>query len=179
MDIEEGGRQTAALLERLVTDPSAPARDVVLQPVKIVNRMSTAAFATQDQQILRAILFIHRNVRKKISVADVTAEAALSRRLLERRFKDVTGKTLYEYITELKLKDFAEQLVETDEQVMTIALSMGENDTKSISPRDSTCRRRARNPSLSMQTMRSSPRSRSSSSTGPPSPRTCSTWFPG
>lgn len=135
VDIEEGGRQTAALLERLVTDPSAPVKDVVLQPMKIVNRMSTAAFATQDQQILRAILFIHRNVRKKISVADVTAEAALSRRLLERRFKDVTGKTLYEYITELKLKDFAEQLVETDEQVMTIALSMGENDTKSISRR--------------------------------------------
>ena len=135
VDIEEGGRQTAALLERLVTDPAAPAEDVVLQPMKIVNRMSTAAFATQDQQILRAILFIHRNVRKKISVADVTAEAALSRRLLERRFKDVTGKTLYEYITELKLKDFAEQLVETDEQVMTIALSMGENDTKSISRR--------------------------------------------
>ena len=135
VDIEEGGRQTAALLERLVTDPSAPAKDVVLQPMKIVNRMSTAAFATQDQQILRAILFIHRNVRKKISVADVTAEAALSRRLLERRFKDVTGKTLYEYITELKLKDFADQLVETDEQVMTIALSMGENDTKSISRR--------------------------------------------
>ena len=135
VDIEEGGRQTAALLERLVTDPAAPAEDVVLQPMKIVNRMSTAAFATQDQQILRAILFIHRNVRRKISVADVTAEAALSRRLLERRFKDVTGKTLYEYITELKLKDFAEQLVETDEQVMTIALSMGENDTKSISRR--------------------------------------------
>ncbi|MBR5255778.1 MAG: substrate-binding domain-containing protein [Bacteroidales bacterium] len=135
VDIEEGGRQVAALVERLVADRTAPAKDVVLQPVKIVNRMSTAAFATQDQQILRAILFIHRNVRKKISVADVTAEAALSRRLLERRFKDVTGKTLYEYITELKLKDFAEQLVETDEQVMTIALSMGENDTKSISRR--------------------------------------------
>jgi LacI family transcriptional regulator len=62
-------------------------------------------------------------------------EAALSRRLLERRFKDVTGKTLYEYITELKLKYFAEQLQETDEQVMSIALSMGENDTKSIARR--------------------------------------------
>ena len=135
VDIEEGGRQAAALVERLVANPSAPAEDIVLHPVKIVNRMSTAAFATQDQQILRAILYIHRNVRKKISVADVTAEAALSRRLLERRFKEVTGKTLYEYITDLKLKDFAEQLQDTDEQVMTIALSMGENDTKSISRR--------------------------------------------
>ena len=135
VDIEEGGRQTAALVERLVADPSAPAEDVVLKPVKIVERMSTAAFATDDQQILKALLFIHRNALKKISVSDVMTEAALSRRLLERRFKSVTGKTLYEYITDQKLRHFAEQLQETDEQVINIALSMGENDTKSISRR--------------------------------------------
>ena len=135
MDIERGGRETAALVERLVADPKAPVADVVLKPIKIVERMSTAAFATDDQQILKAILFIHQNILKKISVGDVMAEAALSRRLLERRFKIVTGKTLYEYITELKLKHFAEQLQETDLQVMEIALSMGENDTKSISRR--------------------------------------------
>ena len=135
VDIEAGGRQAAALMERLVADPSAPVEDVVLKPVKIVQRMSTAAFATDDQQILKAILFIHKNVQKKISVSDVMAEAALSRRLLERRFKEVTGKTLYEYITTQKLKYFAEQLEDTDEQVINIALSMGEIDTKSISRR--------------------------------------------
>ena len=135
MDIEEGGRQAAALVERLVADPSAAVDDVVLRPVKIVGRMSTAAFATEDQQILKALLFIHKNALKKISVSDVMAEAALSRRLLERRFKSVTGKTLYEYITDQKLKHFAEQLEDTDEQVINIALSMGENDTKSISRR--------------------------------------------
>ena len=135
IDIEEGGRQTAALVERLVEDPKAPAEDVVLRPLKIVGRMSTAAFATDDQQILKALLFIHKNALKKISVSDVMAEAALSRRLLERRFKSVTGKTLYEYITDQKLRYFAEQLVDTDEQVINIALSMGENDTKSISRR--------------------------------------------
>ena len=135
VDIEEGGRQAAALVERLVADPAAPVEDVVLKPVKIVQRMSTAAFATDDQQILKAILYIHKNALKKISVSDVMAEAALSRRLLERRFKSVTGKTLYEYITDQKLKYFAEQLQDTDEQVINIALSMGENDTKSISRR--------------------------------------------
>ena len=135
IDIEEGGRQTGALVERLVADPTAPAEDVVLKPVKIVGRLSTAAFATTDQQILNALLYIHKNALKKISVTDVMAEAALSRRLLERRFKSVTGKTLYEYITDQKLKYFAEQLADTDEQVINIALSMGENDTKSISRR--------------------------------------------
>ena len=135
VDIEEGGRQAAALVERLVADPSSPAEDIILKPVKIVGRMSTAAFATNDQQILKAILFIHRNARQKISVGDVMTETALSRRLLERRFKEVTGKTLYEYITDLKLKHFAEMLQDTDDQVINIALSMGENDTKSISRR--------------------------------------------
>ena len=135
VDIEDGGYRTAALIERLVDNPETPAEDIVLKPVRIVGRMSTAAFATGDRQILKALLFIHRNVRKKISVEDVTEEAALSRRLLERRFKDVTGKTLYEYITDLKLKEFAQQLQDTDEQVIEIALSMGENDTKSISRR--------------------------------------------
>ena len=135
IDIEEGGRQAAALVERLVADPKAPAEDVVLRPVKIVGRMSTAAFATGDQQILKALLFIHKNALKKISVSDVMSAAALSRRLLERRFKTVTGQTLYEYITDQKLKYFAEQLADTDEQVINIALSMGEIDTKSISRR--------------------------------------------
>ena len=53
----------------------------------------------------------------------------------KRRFKEVTSKTLYEYITDQKLKYFAEQLEDTDEQVINIALSMGEIDTKSISRR--------------------------------------------
>ncbi len=135
VDIEEGGRQAAALVERLVANPDEPVEDVVLKPVKIVGRMSTAAFATDDQQILKALQFIHKNVLKKIGVTDVMTEAALSRRLLERRFKSVTGQTLYEYITDQKLKYFAEQLRDSDEQVINIALSMGENDTKSISRR--------------------------------------------
>jgi len=135
VDIVEGGWKAAELIERLVADPSAPVEDIVMKPVRIVERMSTAAFGTEDNAIRKAIQFIHRNCRKKISVTDVMEEAALSRRLLERRFKDVTGKTLYQYISELKLKQFAEMLRETDDQVVNIALSLGESDTKSISRR--------------------------------------------
>ncbi|MBR6881646.1 MAG: DNA-binding transcriptional regulator [Bacteroidales bacterium] len=135
VDIEEGGWRTAELIERLVANPSTPVEDIVLKPIRIVSRMSTAVFATRDQQILKALLFIQKNVEKKISVKDVTGEVALSRRLLERRFKSVTGKTLYQYISELKLKHFAEMLLDTDDQVVNIALALGESDTKSISRR--------------------------------------------
>ena len=135
VDIEEGGYKAAELIERRVANPDAPLEDVVLKPVKIVGRISTAAFATDDAQIQKAVQYIHRNYQKKISVKDVIAEVALSRRLLERRFKVVTGQTLYQYISDLKIKRFAELLLDTDEQVVGIALSLGENDTKSISRR--------------------------------------------
>lgn len=135
VDIEAGGWQTGELIDRLVTSPDSQAYDVVLKPVKVVERMSTAAFATDDQQILKAILFIHENAKKKITVKDVASEVALSRRLLERRFKNVTGKTLYQFITELKLDIFSGMLQDTDDQVVNIALALGESDTKSISRR--------------------------------------------
>ena len=135
VNIEEGGYQTAELIERRVLHPDAPVEDIVLKPVKIVGRMSTAAFVTQDIQIQKAVKFIHQNYMKKISVNDVIEEVALSRRLLERRFKSVTGQTLYQYITDLKIKRFAELLLDTDEQLIGIAISLGETDTKSISRR--------------------------------------------
>ena len=135
VDIEEGGYRTAELIETLVTNPDAAVGDVVLNPVKVVERISTAAFATDDVQIQKAVKFIHQNYQKKISVKDVMEEVALSRRLLERRFKSVTGQTLYQYISDQKIKHFAEMLLSTSDQVINIALSLGENDTKSISRR--------------------------------------------
>ena len=135
VNIEEGGYQTAALIEKRVLNPHAPLEDIVLRPVKIVSRISTAAYATDDIQIQKAIQFIHRNDMKKISVTDVMGEVALSRRLLERRFKKVTGQTIYQYITDLRLKHFAQLLLDTDEPLTSIAYSLGETDTKSISRR--------------------------------------------
>lgn len=135
VDIEDGGYRTAELIEQRVLNPDAPLRDVVLKPLKIIGRMSTAAYATDDVQIQKAIQFIHRNDNKKISVEDVMGEVALSRRLLERRFKKVTGQTIYQYITDLKLKHFAEMMLNSDEQLTNIAITLGESDTKSISRR--------------------------------------------
>lgn len=135
VDIREGGYRTAELIEQKVTHPELPSRDIILKPVKIVTRMSTAAYATDDTQIIKAIFYIYKNFQKNISVRDVMSETALSRRLLERRFKNVTGQSIYQFISDLRIKHFAEMLRETDELIINIALSLGESDTKSISRR--------------------------------------------
>lgn len=133
VDIENGGYRTAELIDRIVSDRSTRVEDIVLKPVKVVSRISTASYATDDTQILNAIQFIHQNLTKKISVSDVMKEAALSRRLLERRFKAVTGESIYQYISRNKVKLFADMLLDTNDQVINVALNLGENDSKSIS----------------------------------------------
>ena len=135
VDIKDGGYRAAEMIEQRVSHPDAPVRDIVLKPVKIVGRMSTAAYATDDAQIIKAIYYIYKNYHRDISVKDVMNETALSRRLLERRFKNVTGQTIYQFISDLRIRHFAEMLRETDDLIVNIALSLGESDTKSISRR--------------------------------------------
>lgn len=133
VNIEEGGYRTAQLIEKIVRDPECEREDIFLKHIRVVERISTAAFATKDKEIQKAVMFIYHNRHKKISVNDVVANVALSRRLLEVRFKQVTGQSVYQYISDQKIKTFTNMLLETDEQVINIALSLGENDAKSIS----------------------------------------------
>ena len=135
INIEEGGYRTAQMIEDMVRNPDDRHEDIVLKPIKIVERISTASVATTDKEIQKAVMFIYNNRHKKISVNDIVSEVALSRRLLEVRFKKVTGQSIYQYISGLKIKLFADMLLDTDEQVINIALSLGENDAKSISKR--------------------------------------------
>jgi len=132
IDIERGGYQTAELIDRLVNHPDSPVQDIVLKPVKVVDRISTASFATNDREIQMAVKFIHQNLHRKITVKDILAEVPLSRRLLERRFREVTKESIYQYITKMRVKLFAEMLIDTNEQVINIAINLGESDTKGI-----------------------------------------------
>lgn len=133
IDIEGGGYKVAELIESMVGAPEEKHEDVILYPTKIIHRISTAAYATGDIEIQKAVMFIHQNIRKKISVDDVVEQVALSRRLLEIRFKEVTGQSIYQYIFQLRLKTFAELMLESSEPIINIALSIGESDAKSIS----------------------------------------------
>lgn len=135
IDIEGGGFQAARIAERMVKDPGYAGEDIVLKPLTIVSRMSSNVYATQDPAILTALRFIGDNVDHKITVGDLLKVVPLSRRLLEQRFRKVTGMTIYRYISELRMNRFAELLLSSKDSVSNIAARMDETDTKSISRR--------------------------------------------
>lgn len=135
VDIEKGGYEAAAMAVRMMQDPSYKGEDIVLHPLQIITRESSNLITTKDAQVCQALTFIHSNITRKILVKDVREHVPLSRRLLEQRFLKATGKTIYQYISELRIDYLARLLLETDEPVSNLAARMDEPDPKSLSRR--------------------------------------------
>ena len=135
LDIENAGYAVAEMATRMVEDPSYPGENIVIQPIAVIGRGSTGIMATKDPIVADAMRFIYQNRARKLQVADVLKHVPVSRRLLEQRFKAVTGVSIYTVISNLRIDYFAQQLVTSSETVSEIAARMEESDTKSISRR--------------------------------------------
>jgi LacI family transcriptional regulator len=90
---------------------------------------------TNDQEVLMALRYIHANIDSKIYVTDILNCIPISRRLLENRFKKMTGMTIYNYISAKRIDRFAQLLLSSNDSISDIAARLDECDTKSISRR--------------------------------------------
>ena len=132
-NIVRGGFEAAALIEHLLNDEEATYRDVVLQPVNIINRLSTDFYSTTDAHIQTALKYIHQNIAADITVSDIVKQVPLSRRLLEIRFKQVTQQSIHKYIFNLRMERFAQLLLAIDAPIADVAEQVGINNLKNLS----------------------------------------------
>lgn len=135
MDIEKGGFETAEMAAHMVADRNFKGHDIVIRPIAVVGRGSTAIMATKDPVVAQAMRFIYENRTRKLLVSDVLKQVPVSRRLLEQHFKEATGTSIYTVISNLRMDYFAQQLITTSDTISEIAARMDEPDTKSISRR--------------------------------------------
>ena len=124
LDIEAGGYETAELIMNLMKQKDFQPQDVIIKAISIINRASTNSFATNDMYINEALEFIHSNLDKALNVTDLIKKLPLSRRLLEMRFKKVTGRSVYNYIIYNRIEEFARKIHETDKPINEIATEM-------------------------------------------------------
>ncbi|MDR2928122.1 MAG: DNA-binding transcriptional regulator [Cytophagaceae bacterium] len=132
-DVEKGGYDTAILMEKMILNPDGDFDNVVVKPTHIITRSSTDIFACDDHYISKAIKHIHENSYQKLNVDNIVKLVPLSRRLLETRFKQITGFSVYSYILNLRIEKFAEKLLESDEPIVEIAMKMDFLDYKNLS----------------------------------------------
>jgi len=104
-----------------------------------IDRDSQSAFAIfngqkdhQDEEVRRAQEFIEQHYEDKISVNDLATMVAVSRRSFERRFKQMTGNTVIEYLQRVKIEAAKRSFESSRKNITEVMFDVGYTDTKAF-----------------------------------------------
>lgn len=126
VDPQRIGYQAAAMLNRAMAGRDIP--DVTLVPPRrVVTRQSTDVLAVDDPEIAAAIQYIRRHACEPVDVSDVVNHVNLERRVLERRFRALLGRSPKAEIIRARLSRAMELLAETHLSATQIAYRCGFN----------------------------------------------------
>lgn len=112
-DLEEIGYRAAAELDRIVSGDDVGPPLTRVPPKGVVARVSTNILAVQNPRVARALSYIAEHYpNPMLSVGDVAAAVGMSRRNLERSFREATGSTIKEHISSIRMRE-ASRLLKT------------------------------------------------------------------
>ena len=132
LNFEQAGYAAARALDRLMRGGRQRPADIIVAPTHLVTRRSTDAVAVDDERVGRALRFIRNHTRQPFSVNEVAAAAGVSRRALERRFRETMGVSLLQEIRRARTDEIARLLLETNLPVAEIAGTLGFGDSQHI-----------------------------------------------
>lgn len=122
---ERIGYEAASQLDAQMRGTGDPHLSVYIPPSDVITRQSTDTLAITDQFLIKALTFIRENSEKPIQVREAAGHAGVSRRVLERRFKEVLGSTPAEHIRRSHLDRAKRLLSETNLAMPEIAEASG------------------------------------------------------
>ncbi|MEM6688679.1 MAG: DNA-binding transcriptional regulator [Planctomycetota bacterium] len=115
------GYRAAEILHGMI-ERSPPTTTVeYVQPIGVVQRLSTRVIAVDDREVARVCRFIREHACDGIDVHDVAEFAKLSRRQLERRFRSELDRSPHDEITAIQIERVKELLRESDMTLEQIA----------------------------------------------------------
>jgi LacI family transcriptional regulator len=101
---EAVGYQAAKLLDGIMRTGRRTDRVVRLSPVKVVVRQSSDVLAVNDELLGGALRFIRQRAAGRLTITQVLQGTAVSRRLLERRFRQHLGRGIWEEIRRCRVE---------------------------------------------------------------------------
>jgi len=129
LNAETAGYRAAELLDAMMRGRVRKPRRILVEAVGVVTRRSTEVIAVKDHDVSAALQFIRREQGKGISVSRVAEEVALSRRGLEKRFRQTIGRTILEEIQLVRLERAKRLLLETTYPISKVAQIAGFGST--------------------------------------------------
>lgn len=130
LNAETAGFRAAELLDNMIHGRKRKRRRIVVEALGVVARRSTDIFAVEDEDITSALQFIQKTMGKDISVNDVVNHVNISRRNLERRFREALGCSILEEIHLLRVEQAKRLLRETSYPISQVAHQAGFKTTQ-------------------------------------------------
>lgn len=126
-DHEGIGYEAARILDLLMSGGSPPRGPVYVPPRALVTRRSSDVQAVEDPDVAAAVRIIRDRACSPggLSIDEVAAEVAVSRSVLQRRFKRATGRTLHDEMLRVRLARARELITETDLPIAVVAERAG------------------------------------------------------
>ena len=131
-DDENGGYQTGKMLQNLILNKNNIPFNINIDPVRIELRQSTEKYNISDSYVKTVLNYIHENIRLNISIDELTAIVPLSRRNLEKKFREATGTSVHQFILDKKVDLISTELLTTDKDLLDIAIETGFNDVRNV-----------------------------------------------
>ncbi|MDR1122360.1 MAG: helix-turn-helix domain-containing protein, partial [Dysgonamonadaceae bacterium] len=133
LDVINGGFEVGKLLHMFISGKMKPPVDVTVKPVRIVERKSTKKYAVNSKFIEKLLVYIEKHYMNPLAVDDLVHVVPYSRRVLEKKFKEETRMTIYQYIQQIRVDRFSELLITSDIPLSEAAACVGFNDYKNVS----------------------------------------------
>jgi LacI family transcriptional regulator len=125
LNAETGGYRAAALLDRMMRGRIRTPKRLLVEPMHVVERRSTQASAVDDPDVAAALDFIHHHAAEPIGIEDIVNKLQMSRRALELKFRNVTGRTPHHELQRVRLHRAQRLLLETDLPIPKVAAAAG------------------------------------------------------
>jgi LacI family transcriptional regulator len=133
LDVEKGGYDTAKLLHKLIDNKLEKPFNIIINPIRIEARRSTERYVISNKYIKVIVQFITKNYSAKISIKELLELVPLSRRILEVKFKEEVGMSIYQFILSCRIDQLAYLLDTTNRNINDIAFQSGFQDVKNLS----------------------------------------------
>jgi LacI family transcriptional regulator len=153
---EQIGSLAASILDGLMHGRKPAQTHIEVDPLGVVEKLSTDTLAVPDARMAEVIRFILKNSHEPISVDDVLKANPMARRSMERRFRKIFGCSVAEQIRQVRLNQARLMLAGTNEPITLIAekcgfasytyLSRVFKESTGMSPRDFRARSRSAAP---------------------------------
>ena len=125
LNFQRAGYESAELLDRLIAGEKLSGQSIFVHATHIVTRRSTDLLAIADPEVVKALRFIRARAKEPIQVTDLADVVTVSRRSLERRFRQTIGRSVHAEIRRVRIDQVIRLLLETNLTVSKIALSLG------------------------------------------------------